>query len=91
MMEQTAMFMDALTLMQQTGAEGAGGPALPATGLAALSVGLAALGAGIAERSIGSAAVGALAEDSVSFGVALVMTVLPETMVILALVTLFTV
>jgi V/A-type H+-transporting ATPase subunit K len=64
-------------------------PAIPAVAAAALAVGLAALGAGIAERGIGAAAVGALAEDSISFGIALVMTVLPETLVILALVTIF--
>lgn len=61
----------------------------PARGLAALGVGLASIGAGIAERGIGAAAVGAVAEDSISFGIALVFTVVPETMVILALVTIF--
>ena len=69
--------------------EAAAAPAIPATAAAALAVGLAALGSGIAERGIGAAAVGALAEDSISFGIALVMTVLPETLVILALVTIF--
>ena len=58
---------------------------------AALAVGLAALGAGYAERGIGSAAVGAIAEDSDLFGVGLVLTVLPETLVILALVLVFVV
>lgn len=66
-----------------------GGPALTTTGVAALAVGLAAIGAGIAERGIGTAAVGALAEDSMSLGTALVMTVLPETIVILAMVVYF--
>ena len=56
---------------------------------AALGVGLAALGAGIAERGIGAAAVGAIAEDREFFGIGLVMTVLPETLVILALVVIF--
>jgi V/A-type H+-transporting ATPase subunit K len=63
--------------------------AIPALSGAALGVGLAALGAGIAERGIGAAAVGALAEDSISLGYALLMTVLPETLVILAMVVYF--
>ncbi|MFC6736521.1 F0F1 ATP synthase subunit C, partial [Halolamina salina] len=37
--------------------EGASGPAITSTGMAALAVGLAGLGAGYAERGIGSAAV----------------------------------
>jgi V/A-type H+-transporting ATPase subunit K len=56
---------------------------------AALAVGLAALGAGIAERGIGAAAVGATAEDDDMFGRGLILTVIPETLVILALVTIF--
>jgi V/A-type H+-transporting ATPase subunit K len=57
--------------------------------MAALAVGLAALGAGIAERGIGAAAVGAVAEDREMFGTGLIFTVLPETLVILALVVVF--
>ena len=60
----------------------------PTTG-AALAVGLAALGAGFAERGIGAAAVGAVAEADDMFGRALIFTVLPETLVILALVVVF--
>ncbi|ACV11609.1 A-type ATP synthase subunit K [Halorhabdus utahensis DSM 12940] len=56
---------------------------------AALGVGFAALAAGYAERGIGSAAVGALAEDDSLFGQVLILTVLPETLVILALVVVF--
>jgi V/A-type H+-transporting ATPase subunit K len=56
---------------------------------AAIAVGLAALGAGYAERGIGSAAVGAMAENEDLFGRGLILTVLPETLVILALVVLF--
>tara|TARA_A100001037_G_scaffold306786_1_gene355491 strand:+ start:2209 stop:2481 length:273 start_codon:yes stop_codon:yes gene_type:complete len=63
--------------------------AFPPKAAAALGVGLAALGAGIAERGIGAAAVGAIAEDREFFGIGLVMTVLPETLVILALVVIF--
>jgi V/A-type H+-transporting ATPase subunit K len=65
-----------------------GVPLGPTTG-AALAVGLAALGAGIAERGIGAAAVGAVAEDDDMFGPGLIFTVLPETLVILALVVVF--
>lgn len=63
--------------------------AIPPAAGAALAVGLAALGAGIAERGIGAAAVGAIAEDRDLFGIGLIMTVLPETLVILALVVVF--
>ncbi|WP_132058198.1 F0F1 ATP synthase subunit C [Halorussus amylolyticus] len=63
--------------------------AITENGMAALAVGLAALGAGYAERGIGSAAIGAIAEDESLFGTGLIMTVLPETLVILALVVVF--
>ncbi|MFC7047129.1 F0F1 ATP synthase subunit C [Halobacteriaceae archaeon GCM10025711] len=66
-------------------------PAIPPTAAAALAVGLAAFGAGYAERGIGAAAVGAIAEDQDLFGTGLIMTVLPETLVILALVVVFVV
>lgn len=52
----------------------------------ALGVGLSALGAGIAEARIGSAAVGAVAEDRDMFGTGIIFTVLPETLVIFAIV-----
>ncbi|THE65265.1 hypothetical protein D8Y22_08665 [Salinadaptatus halalkaliphilus] len=61
------------------------------SGAAALAVGLAALAAGYAERGIGAAAVGAIAEDDDMFVPGLIMTVLPETLVILALVVVFVV
>lgn len=61
------------------------------TAAAALAVGLATIGAGIAERSIGAAAMGAIAEDESLFGQGLILTVIPETLVILALVTIFVV
>lgn len=63
--------------------------AIPPSAAAALAVGLAALGAGIAESSIGAASMGAIAEDESLFGTGLIFTVLPETLVILALVTIF--
>jgi len=63
--------------------------AIPPAAAAALAVGLAALGSGYAERGIGAAAVGAIAEDDSMFGRGLILTVLPETLVILALVVVF--
>ncbi|WP_081927082.1 hypothetical protein [Halobellus rufus] len=56
---------------------------------AAIAVGLAAFGAGYAERGIGAASVGALAENEDLFVRVLILTVLPETLVILALVVVF--
>jgi len=53
---------------------------------AGLAVGLAGLGAGLGEQGIGAAAVGAMAEDPKFFGKGLLMTVLPETIVIFGLV-----
>jgi len=70
---------------------GAAAPAIPNKAAAALGVGLAAFGAGYAERGIGAAAVGAVAEDDEMFGRGLILTVLPETLVILALVVVFVV
>jgi V/A-type H+-transporting ATPase subunit K len=66
-----------------------GGTLTDPNAAAALAVGLAALGAGYAERGIGSAAVGAMAEDDDLFVNGLILTVLPETIVILALVVVF--
>lgn len=60
-----------------------------ASAAAALAVGLAALGSGIAENGIGAAAVGAMAEDEDLFVRGLILTVIPETLVILALVVVF--
>ncbi|SIR66141.1 hypothetical protein [Natronorubrum thiooxidans] len=70
-------------------AEEVAGPTLENSGAAAIAVGLAALAAGYAERGIGAAAVGAIAEDDDMFVPGLIMTVLPETLVILALVVVF--
>ena len=53
---------------------------------AALAVGLTGLGAGLAEAGIGSAAVGAIAENEKFFGKGLIFTVLPETIIIFGLV-----
>lgn len=53
---------------------------------AALSVGLAGIGAAYAEASIGAAAVGAFAENDKNFGKALILTVIPETIVVFGLI-----
>ena len=53
---------------------------------AGLAVGLTGIGTGIGEMGIGAAAVGATAEDRGMFGLALLFTVLPETVVIFGLV-----
>jgi V/A-type H+-transporting ATPase subunit K len=53
---------------------------------AGLAVGLAGVGTGIGEGSIGAAAVGAMAENEKLFGKGLVLTVIPETIVIFGLV-----
>jgi V/A-type H+-transporting ATPase subunit K len=49
---------------------------------AGLAVGLAGIGTGIAQYSIGAAAVGATAEDAKNFGKGLIMTAIPETIVL---------
>jgi len=73
-------------VLQQNGA-----PALEPEAAAAIAVGLAALATGYAQRGIGSAAVGAVAEDSDNFVSALIFTVIPETLIIIAFVTIFVV
>lgn len=63
---------------------------LTTEGLAAISKAIAIVGTGIAtawaEKVIGSAAIGAMVENEAVFGKALVLTVLPETIVIFGLV-----
>jgi len=53
---------------------------------AGLAFGLSAIGAGLAEKSIGAAAVGAMAEKEELFGKGLILTVIPESIVIFGLV-----
>ncbi len=53
---------------------------------AAIAVGSTGIAAGIAEMAIGSAAVGATAENKDVFGLVLLLTVIPETIVIFGLV-----
>lgn len=61
------------------------GTGLVAVG-AGLAFGLSALASGIAEKGIGTAAVGAVAEREELFGKSLILTVIPETLVIFGLV-----
>lgn len=51
-----------------------------------LAIGLSAIGAAIAEKEIGVAAIGAMAEKEELFGKGLILTVIPETIVIFGLV-----
>ncbi|RNI11733.1 V-type ATP synthase subunit K [Methanohalophilus portucalensis FDF-1] len=53
---------------------------------AGLAVGLSGLASGIAEKDIGAAAIGAMAENEGLFGKGLILTVIPETIVIFGLV-----
>lgn len=53
---------------------------------AAIAVGVSALATAWAQAKIGSAGVGALAEDDSLFGSVLILTALPETIVIFGLV-----
>ncbi|MGM5482362.1 MAG: hypothetical protein ACQESF_02765 [Nanobdellota archaeon] len=53
---------------------------------AALAVGISAYASAMAEKEIGAAAVGAMAEDDKLFGKGLILTVIPETLVIFGLV-----
>ena len=67
--------------------EGSGG--ISGRAAAALAVGLGALGTGYAQSRIGAAAVGAVAEDDDMFVPGLIFTALPETLIIIAFVTIF--
>lgn len=53
---------------------------------AGIAVGLTGLGAGLAEKDVGAAAVGAITENEGLFGKAMILMVLPETIVIFGLV-----
>ena len=75
-------------VLQQTVNEA---PALEPSAAAAFAVGLAALATGYAQRGIGSAAVGAVAEDSDNLISGLIFTAIPETLIIIAFVTVFVV
>ncbi len=51
-----------------------------------LAIGMSAIAAAIAEKEIGVAAIGAMAEKEELFGKGLILTVIPETIVIFGLV-----
>ncbi len=53
---------------------------------AGIAFGLSAIATGIAEKDIGTAAIGAMAEKEELFGKGLILTVIPETIVIFGLV-----
>jgi V/A-type H+/Na+-transporting ATPase subunit K len=53
---------------------------------AAIAIGSTAIAAANAEKAIGTAAIGAMAEKEELFGKGLILTVLPETLVIFGLV-----
>ena len=53
---------------------------------AAVAIGLSAIASAIAEKAIGTAAVGAMAENENLFGKGLILTVIPETIIIFGLV-----
>lgn len=55
---------------------------------ASIAFGLSAIATAIAEKSIGTAAVGALAEKEELFGKVLILTVIPETIVLFGIVAL---
>ncbi|MHC3438114.1 hypothetical protein ACYJ1Y_08395 [Natrialbaceae archaeon A-gly3] len=86
MMPELALAVEAVL---QNGEAVQEAPFLEPSAAAAIAVGLSALAAGYAERGIGAAAVGAIAEDSDNFVPGLIMTVLPETLVIFAIVVVF--
>jgi V/A-type H+-transporting ATPase subunit K len=77
--------MSAEVVAVEVAAAAASAAGLKAIG-AGLAVGLTGIGAGLGEMSIGAAAVGAVAEDKDMFGLGLLFTVLPETIVIFGLV-----
>ncbi|WP_407075633.1 hypothetical protein [Natronococcus wangiae] len=81
--------MNGLELATIIAQEAQEAPMLEPSAAAAIAVGLSALAAGYAERGIGAAAVGAIAEDDEMFVPGIVMTVLPETLVIFAIVAIF--
>lgn len=56
---------------------------------AGLAIGSTAIAAAIAEKEIGSAAIGAMAEKPETFGKGLILTVIPETLVIFGFVMAF--
>ena len=81
----------ASVVLQNGGEQMSSSPAMTKEAAAAIGLGLAALATGYAQRGIGSAAVGAVAEDSDNFINALIFTAIPETLIIIAFVATFTI
>ncbi|ETA67295.1 V-type ATP synthase subunit K [Methanolobus sp. WCC1] len=71
------MVTEAVTTMDASGLKAIG---------AGLAVGLTGIASALAEKDIGSAAIGAMAENESLFGKGLILTVIPETIVIFGLV-----
>ncbi|MBB6098267.1 V/A-type H+-transporting ATPase subunit K [Deinobacterium chartae] len=85
------LFLASIGLAQEAGAVGADDGlrrGLIGIGMG-LAIGLGAVGAGLAQGRIGSAAAGAIAEDSSKFGQMLILVVIPETLVIFGLLIAF--
>ena len=76
--------------MVDAGTAAAAAPMFGDAGLKALGAAIAIAGTGLAsgwaEKDIGSAAIGAMAENEALFGKGLILTVIPETIVIFGLV-----
>ena len=91
MLELISALADPGLFFQQGGGGGMSEAAAMAlaSGLAALGVGLAGIGTGNAQRGIGAAAVGAYSEGSISLGIAIFLTVIPETIIIIGFVAFF--
>ncbi len=81
--------IEALSVVLSQAQAPTGSPALEPQAAAAIAVGLAAIATGYAQRGIGSAAVGAVAEDSDNLVSGLIFTAIPETLIIIAFVTIF--
>ncbi|AFV24706.1 H+transporting two-sector ATPase C subunit [Methanolobus psychrophilus R15] len=71
------MVTETVTMMDPAGLKAIG---------AALAVGLTGFASAYAEKEIGTAAIGAMAENESLFGKGLILTVIPETIVIFGLV-----
>ena len=70
------------TVHESTAGDGSNNQGLIGLG-AGLAIGLAAIGTGMAQKEIGSAAIGAIAEDKANFVNSLIITALPELIIIL--------
>ena len=83
--------LEPASVVLSAASDAAASPSMTKEGAAAIGLGLAALATGYAQRGIGSAAVGAVAEDSDNFINALIFTAIPETLIIIAFVATFTI